>query len=101
MKLRFTPAAIVDLEEIFNYIADKLANPDAVRNIISGIYKSCAALKGDPMLGMELRKKIGRDVDGRCLVSGNYLIVYDVDEVVSIIRIFDTRTDYLRVIMDS
>ena len=96
MKLRFTPAAIVDLEEIFEYISVKLSNPDAARGIISGIYQSCTRLKDNPTLGTELRKKTGRDIKGRCLVSGKYLIVYDMDDAVSILRVFDTRTDYIR-----
>lgn len=29
MKLRYTPAAMMDLEEIKSYIADTLLNPDA------------------------------------------------------------------------
>ena len=100
MKLRYTPAAIVDLEEIFEYISVKLSSPDAARNIISSIYQSCSLLKNDPELGMELRRKVGRDVEGRCLVSGKYLIVYDVDEAIHILRVFDTRTDYIRHIFE-
>ena len=100
MKLRYTPAAIVDLEEIFEYISVKLSSPDAARNIISNIYQSCSLLKNDPELGMELRRKVGRDVEGRCLVSGKYLIVYDVDEAIHILRVFDTRTDYIRHIFE-
>ena len=101
MRLRYTPAAIIDMEEIFEYISVKLSNPDAARGVIAGIYQSCAALKDNPMPGLTLRDKTGRDVEGRCLVSGKYLIVYDVNEVVSILRIFDTRTDYLRLILDT
>ena len=100
MKLRYTPAAIVDLEEIFEYISVRLSDPDAARSIISNLYQSCALLKNDPDLGMELRRKVGRDVEGRCLVSGKYLIVYEVDEAIRILRIFDTRTDYIRHIFE-
>ena len=101
MNLRYTPAAIVDLEEIAGYISDVLLNPDAARGIIAGIARSCERLKEQPLLGVELRKKTGRDVEGRCLVSGQYLILYDVDDAVSILRVLDCRVDYLRVLFES
>lgn len=44
MKLRYTPAAMMDLEEIKSYIADTLLNPDAAANLMAGIAAAlCAA----------------------------------------------------------
>lgn len=45
MKLRYTPAAIVDLEEIKSYIADTLLNPDAAANLMASIAAACALQK--------------------------------------------------------
>ena len=98
MKLRYTPLAIQDLEEIEAYIRDQLCNPDAAARIITTIAEDASRLKDNPLLGFDLAGKIGRDVKGRGLVSGKYLLIYDVDECISILRVLDTRVDYLRMI---
>jgi len=98
MKLRYTPGAICDLELIRDYITNRLMNPTAAQNIIRSIAIACKQLKDQPRMGVELRKKTGREIDGYCLISGAYMIIYDVDEVVSIIRILDTRVDYMRIL---
>jgi len=98
MNLRYTPQAILDLEEIEAYIRDVLYNPDAAIRIITSIAQDASRLKENPYLGFDLSAKTGQDVKGRGLVSGKYLIIYDVDACVSILRILDTRVDYLRMI---
>ncbi len=98
MRLRYTPQAILDLEDISDYISLKLLNPQAAENIIRSIAKDAAALKERPYLGVELRKKTGRDIDGRALISGQYMLIYEVGDEVSILRVLDTRVDYLRMI---
>lgn len=100
MKLRYTPLAILDLQEIRGYIQDVLLNPEAGENVLANIAKSCAQLKEHPHMGIELRKKLNREIDGYCLISGNYLIIYDIDEAVSILRVLDTRTNYVKVLLD-
>ena len=98
MKLRYTPQAILDLEEIRDYISYNLQNPDAAKNTIRTIARKAAALKDMPYLGVELRRKTGRDIEGRALIAGNYMVIYDVTEEISIVRVLDTRVDYLRMI---
>lgn len=98
MKLRYTPAAILDLQEMRDYIRETLQNPEAALGILQSIANSCAKLKDQPRMGMELRKKLGREIDGYCIVVGKYLIIYDVNESVSVLRVLDTRTDYLKVL---
>ena len=98
MRLRYTPQAILDLEDIADYISLKLLNPQAAENIIRSIAKDAAAWKERPYLGVELRKKTGRDIDGRALISGQYMLIYEVGDEVSILRVLDTRVDYLRMI---
>lgn len=100
MKLRYTPAAIDDLQEIESYIRDTLQNPDAADHIISAIATDCARLKDQPRLGPELRQKLQREVDGRYLISGKYIVIYEIDEVISVQRVLDTRTDYMRLLFD-
>lgn len=99
MKLRYTPAAMLDLQEIRDDIQDVLMNPDAAANVISGIAASCARLKEQPFMGTELRKKFGRELEGWCILTGKYIVIYDVDEAISVLRVLDTRTDYMRVLL--
>jgi len=101
MKLQYTPAALMDLEDIRDYIRDVLMNPDAAQNVLTGIARSCARLKEQPHIGIELRHKLGRDVDGYYTISGKYIIIYSIDEAVSILRVLDTRTDYIRILLSS
>lgn len=99
MKLRYTPAAICDLEEVESYIRDVLMNPDAAANIIGIIADSCAKLKEQPYMGGELRQKLNREMDGRFLICQRYIVIYEVDEAVSVLRVLDTRTDYAKVLI--
>lgn len=98
MRLRYTPRAILDLEEISDYISLELQNPQAAERIIHSIAKDAARLKEMPCLGVELRKKTGRDIDGFALISGQYMLIYEVGDQISILRVLDTRVDYLRMI---
>lgn len=101
MKLRYTPAAMNDLEEIKTYIAETLLNPDAAQQLVAGIAVSCAKLKEQPMLGAELRYKINREVDERYLIHGKHIIIYEATDVISILRVLDTRTNYLQILLAS
>lgn len=99
MKLRYTPAAIYDLQEIEQYIRDTLLNPDAAAHILTRIAKTCALLKDQPNMGQTLRDKLGRDIEGRYLICEKHIIIYDVDDAISILRVLDTRTDYIKAIL--
>ncbi len=98
MKLRYTPQAILDLQEIHDYIREQLLNPEAAQHIVASIARDAARLKDNPALGFDLGGKTGREIRGRGLVSGKYLLIYDVDDCISILRVLDTRVDYLRMI---
>lgn len=99
MRLQYTPEARSDLKAIEQYIGDELSNQAAAHRIITHILKSCAQLKAQPYLGMQLEKKIGRETDLYYLISGKQLIFYRVGaDTISIIRILDGRTNYLQVL---
>ena len=101
MKLRYTPAAILDLEQISEYISETLMNPSAAQNIIAKIARDCSRLKEQPSLGIALSRKTGREVEGYCLISGKYMVIYDIDECISVQRILDTRLDYMRILFET
>ncbi|MEG1157595.1 MAG: type II toxin-antitoxin system RelE/ParE family toxin [Acinetobacter sp.] len=98
MKIRYTPVAIHDLDEIEAYIRDVLVNPTAALDVISSIADDIELLKEQPLLGAEFSSKIKCDIRERYLISGNYIVVYAVEGLISILRIRDTRTNYLKII---
>ena len=103
MKIYYSSQARADLREICDYIEFKLYNPTASHHIAEQIIKSSHTLIEHPMLGISLNAKTGRETDYRCLVSGNYGIIYRADadsDTVIIIRILDLRTDYMKAIFD-
>ena len=100
MILRYTPRARQDLNEIKNYVKNELANPQAAARIVERLLKGCSNLKSNPYLGLDLSSKIGQKTDLRYLILSNYIAIYRVENnLVSIIRIMDGRTDYLRYLL--
>ncbi len=99
MIIKYTPAAIADLQALKDYISKTLHNPKAARRITGSILDSCANLKAHPQLGMSLAAKTGTETDMRYLVCEHYLAMYRVEgEQILIARILDGRTDYMKVL---
>ena len=100
MILRYTPRARQDLHEIKDYVKNELVNPQAAARIAERILKGCSNLKSNPNLGLDLSSKIEQKTDLRYLFLSNYIAIYKVENnMVSIIRIMDGRTDYLRYLL--
>jgi addiction module RelE/StbE family toxin len=88
-KLRWSVAAVNDLEEIAKYL--KLNHPNFANETIQRIYNSAKSLKKFPDKG-----RLGKIVGTRelILVPLPYLIVYSVElETVEILRIFHGAQD--------
>ena len=99
MKLRYTPEARLDIKSIQQYVSQDLGNPNAANRIINNIVMCCSNLTQNPMLGMRLSAKIGRETDLRYIICGKYLVFYRVDvSAISVIRILDGRINYLRIL---
>lgn len=99
MRLRYTPEARTDLAEIRSYIREVLKNPIAANRIAAGILESCSRLKEQPQMGAALSEKTGRETELRYLICGKHLAFYRIEEdTISVIRILDGRTQYMRVL---
>lgn len=99
LKLRYTPEARLDIKSIQQYVTQDLGNSIAANRIISKLFKCCSNLTRNPMLGMRLSAKTGRETDLRYIICEKYLVFYRVDETtISVIRILDGRMDYLRIL---
>ena len=101
MFLRYTPEARNDLRELKSYIATALKNPIAAKSVTNRIVSACSILKEQPYSGADLAAKTGRDTDLRYLICDKHIAFYRVEEnCVSIVRILDGRTNYMRVLFN-
>lgn len=99
MKLKYTPRAIQDLQNIKSYIGQTLQNPKAADRIVKNLLDAGHNLKMHPKLGLSLAEKLNMETDLRCLIRENYLILYRVEnETIFVARVLDGRTDYARIL---
>jgi len=100
-KIRFTPQAVADLDEIKRYISCDLFNPQAATALLALIFEKIRTLAALPQTGARLRTDIPSLKTYRFIPCKNYLVFYRTEEkYVSIIRILYARRDYL-VLLDS
>ena len=98
-KIKLSPLAISDLQEIKSYISDDLSNPIAANRVINQIIDDYTLLETSPEMGVSLSAKINITTDYRYLVSGKYIVFYKTDtEYVYISRILYGARDYIRIL---
>ena len=96
LKIRFTPQAVADLDEIKRYISDELFNPQAAADLLALIFEKTRTLAAMPQTGARLRTDIPILKTYRFIPCKNYIVFYRTEEkFVSIIRILYARRDYL------
>ena len=99
MKLRYTPEALRDLQEIKRYIKSEIHKPTAANRITKAILDGCAQLKQFPEMGVSIGAKTGYETDLRMLVVESYIDLYRIEtETVSVGRIINARPDYIRIL---
>ena len=96
-KLKITPKAFDDLDEIYDYITNKLFNAKAAENLLDEIENSIMRLRDFPLscglVNDENLKKKGY----RKLIVANYIAFFIVDEKgkqVVIMRVLYGRRQY-------
>ena len=98
-RVRLTPVALNDLQEIKTYISEELCNPIAANRIVKRIIDDYTLLEVSPYMGVSLSAKLHMKTDYRYLISGNYLIFYKADsENVSIYRVLNGKMDYIKIL---
>ena len=99
IKVRYSGASIMDLEQIGDYIAEELNSPQAALNMVNKIQDTIDKLADFPLIGTPLSSVAEVDADYRCLVCGNYLAFYrPMETEVLIDRILYGRRDYLAIL---
>lgn len=96
-KIVLTDMAKDDLEETYNYISNNLKEPNIANKLMDKIEKDILKLKQFPFAYSEIHIKPKNKIYRR-LVTGNYVVLYRVEEEIKqvvIFHIFYEKRDYL------
>ena len=95
MKIRYSPAARVDLRELRLYITSEFGAVVAAKSL-GKIVSDISSLKRHPALMRPLSDKIARPSAYSYFFCGKYSIaILSVEsDVISVVRVLDGRTDY-------
>ena len=96
MKIIYKKAAIDDLLNIESYIINQFHNTQAAKNLKSNIVDTISLLKDNPYLGPKMSDRFNIDTSFRYLIVSKQLVFYNIkNDNIEIIRILDSRQDYL------
>lgn len=96
-RLKFTPKASQDLDEIYNYITNNLFNESAAETLLEKIEKSIMNLKDFLQLGTFVGDPELKAKGYRKLIIENYIVFYlfnEIEGVVIIMRVLFGRQEY-------
>ncbi|MCI5687830.1 MAG: type II toxin-antitoxin system RelE/ParE family toxin [Emergencia sp.] len=77
-KLHYSPEALKDLDEIWDYISFDLCSVDAAANTVDKIIDKVSRLEDFAEIGASLSSITDAESEYRFLVSGRYLIFYRI-----------------------
>ena len=96
MKIIYKKAAIADLLNLENYIINQFHNTQAAKKLKSNIVDTNSLSKDNPYLGPKMSDRFNIDTSFRYLIVSKQLVFYNVNkENIEILRILDSRHDYL------
>ena len=79
-KIQYSPEALNDLDEIWEYILVELGNPEAAENVVLKMLDAIDTLEDFPERGAPLSSVAEVESDYRFVLSGNYMAFYRVVE---------------------
>lgn len=98
-RLHYSPEALKDLDETWDYIVTDLNNPEAAHDVVNRIMDVIDRLEDFAELGAPLSSAADVETDYRFLLSGNYIIFYRPEGAdIYIDRILYCRRNYLRIL---
>lgn len=90
------PLAYKDLEEIFKYISLNLGNPIAANAFIELFEERISSLSRFPAMYSYLDNEFIHQNMFRKMMIKNYAVIYRiVDEEIQILRVFNSRRNYI------
>lgn len=96
MRIIYKKSAIDDLLNTENYIIDQFHNNQAAKKLKTNIVDTISLLKDNPYLGPKMSGRFNIDTSLRYLIVSKQIVFYDINEEnIEIIRILDSRQDYL------
>lgn len=96
MKIIYKKTAIDDLLNTENYIISQSNNKQAAQKLKSTLMNTISLLKDNPYLGPKMSDRFHVDTSLRYLVISKQLVFYNIkNDNIEIIRILDSRQDYL------
>lgn len=100
-ELRYSPEALKDLDEIWEYIEMELCNPEAVQGTVDAILDATERLRQFPQSGARINAASAIASDYRFVQAGHFLAFYrHQDSIVYIDRILYERRDCLRILLE-
>lgn len=97
--ISYSPQALRDLDEIWDYISQKLCNPIAAQNTINGIIDTVDLLNEQPNAGTPLYLMSGLNSGYRYVIYKNYMAFYrTVENKVYVDRIIYSKRDYMKIL---
>ena len=95
-RLRYSPQAQLDLDEIFDYFAGELGNPAKGKSVISGILAAARKIPGRATRFPPVGPLPFTADEYRFLQVGSYVIFFRVDgEIAFVDRVLNNRRDYM------
>lgn len=96
-EVRYSEIALADLDDIWEYIALKLLNPDAAANTVNGIMDAIDRLSEYPLSGTPLNALLDIESDYRFVIYRNYLAFYHLEnDTVNIDRVLYEGRDCIK-----
>jgi plasmid stabilization system protein ParE len=97
--IKFSPFALNDLDEIWDYISINLSNPTAAKRTVDGIMDAVDTLKDFSRVGSILEFSNGIKSNYRFVKHKNYMVFYRINSNdIFIDRIIYAKRDYLKIL---
>ena len=98
-RIRFSPEAVKDLQEIKGYITAEFCSEQAADHTIRKILKKIQNLSPFPEIGPKLSQIADVSTDYRFLACGSYTAFYRVEgSQVFIVRVLYGRRDFMKIL---
>lgn len=97
--INYSPKALQDLDEIWDYISKELSNPDAAEHVVTSILDAVDVLGEFPESGAPLEPHINLDSPYRFVTASNYIAFYRFEEnTVYVDRVLYQKRNYAKLL---
>lgn len=101
MRIEYKRAALLNLQQTQDYIANTLKNKPAARKLVSSVLHDISLLANNSRMGTALNSRFDVDSNLRFLVVSKQLVFYQIigNDLISIVRILDGHRDYISIFL--